>query len=44
MTSKILSVLFLILVSCTGISSAANEKSVTVIATGNVRAEYNLCG
>ncbi len=35
--------LFIIILSL-GFSKPAEEKSVTFIVTGNVRAEFNLCG
>ena len=44
MKFKTYSILFFILISSLGFSKSVNEKSVTFIVTGNVRAEFNLCG
>jgi hypothetical protein len=44
MKFKVYSILFFILISSLGISQPVKEKSVTFIVTGNVRAEFNLCG
>jgi hypothetical protein len=44
MKFKTYNILFFILLSSLGFSKSVNEKSVTFIVTGNVRAEFNLCG
>lgn len=44
MKFKAYGILFFILISSFGFSKPAEEKSVTFIVTGNVRAEFNLCG
>ncbi len=37
-------ILTIVVISNWGISKSFEEKSVTFIVTGNVRAEFNLCG
>ena len=37
-------ILFFIIILNSGFSKPTEEKSVTFIVTGNVRAEFNLCG
>lgn len=44
MKFKAYSILFFILISSLGFSKPVKEKNVTFIVTGNVRAEFNLCG
>lgn len=44
MKFKAYGILIFIIISSTGFSKPAEEKSVTFIVTGNVRAEFNLCG
>ena len=44
MKSRIYIMLTFMLISCVGISKPVKEKSVTFLVTGNVRAEFNLCG
>ena len=44
MRFKAYGILFFILISSLGFSKPTEEKSVTFIVTGNVRAEFNLCG
>lgn len=44
MKFKAYGILIFIIISSTGFSRPAEEKSATFIVTGNVRAEFNLCG
>ena len=44
MSAKVYGIIFFILLSSLGFSKPVEEKSVTFIVTGNVRAEFNLCG
>ena len=37
-------VLLFLIISNLGFSKPAEEQSVTFVVTGNVRAEFNLCG
>ncbi len=37
-------ILFVVIMLSIGFSKSAEEKNVTFIVTGNVRAEFNLCG
>ncbi len=44
MKVKVYIILFFIIIFSFGFSKPVDEKSVTFIVTGNVRAEFNLCG
>ena len=44
MKIKSYSILTFILISSLGFSKPVKEKNITFIVTGNVRAEFNLCG
>jgi len=44
MKFKIFGILLFIIISSISFAESAKEKSVTFIVTGNVRAEFNLCG